>query len=190
LAFKIIYNQAEANTAVAGEFEDNRQIAELIELLNKRSDRNKSITFLGANMLPDKIAEKLSVLQQQQNFTIFVSKRYLYSYLHTLGIKCRYIQEQYALKKPRGNLPAERENIHNINKDEIYSFLKDMNHTYGYDYTEYQIESIMRRINIAMIRERIYDFRLFMKQVLNNEEIFDDLFLDFSINTTEFFRDH
>jgi len=186
LDFKISYNQVEANIVVMGEFEDSKQVGELIELLNLPEKQNLNITFLGANVIPKIVVEKLFILQEREKCTIFVLKRYLYSYLQNIGIKCKYIEKNYALQKSTKNSSDKKEIL---NKEEVYSFLNELNIIYGYDYTEYQIDSIMRRINISMIKEGICNFSLFKEQVLNNENFFYSLFLDFSINTTEFFRD-
>ncbi|GIM29289.1 hypothetical protein CPJCM30710_19550 [Clostridium polyendosporum] len=186
MAFKINYNHEEIYINVIGELEDPKQAVELINLLSMSKSKHIKITFLGANVLPKNIVEKLSILQHEEKCTIVVFKRYLFSYLQCLGIKCRYVTESSTLGKPKESLPAEKRTL---TKEEVYSFLKDLNTIYGYDYTEYQIDSIIRRINITMLKESIYDFNLFREQVLNNEEIFHNLFLDFSINTTEFFRD-
>lgn len=186
MAFKINYNNDEININVTEELEDSTQIANLLNLLNAEESKHTKITFLGANVLPKSIVEKLFILQEQEKCIVFVSKRYLFSYLQSLGIKCRYTTENFILRKTK-----ESSYIGNrsLDVEKVYSFLKDLNTIYGYDYTEYQIDSIMRRIDIAMVKESIYDFDLFTEQVLNNEETFNNLFLDFSINTTEFFRD-
>lgn len=184
--FEIIYNQVEANIVVSGEFEDSKQLVELIELLNLPEKQNLNITFLEANVIPKIVVEKLFILQEQEKCTIFVLKRYLYSYLQNMGIKCKYIKKKCTLEKLTKNSSDKKEIL---NKEEVYSFLNELNIIYGYDYTEYQIDSIMRRINVAMIKEGICNFSLFREQVLNNENFFHNLFLDFSINTTEFFRD-
>ena len=185
MAFTIKYNNDEVHINIIGELEDSNQSVELINLLSTPQSKHIKITFLEANILPKNIVERLSILQYEEKCTIFVLKRYLFSYLQSLGIKCRYVTENFILGKPKESLKTEKEILNN---EDVYSFLNDLNTTYGYDYTEYQIDSIMRRINIAMLKERIYDFNLFREKVLNNEEDFHNLFLDFSINTTEFFR--
>jgi len=186
LKFEIIYNKIEASIIVMGEFEDFKQEVKLIKLLDLQDKQNFNITFLGANIIPKIIVERLFMLQEQEKCTIFVLKRYLYSYLQNIGLKCKYIEKKSPLKKSTKNSSYGKEIL---NKEEVYSFLNKLNIIYGYDYTEYQIDSIMRRINIAMIKEGISNFSLFREQVLNNELFFHNLFLDFSINTTEFFRD-
>jgi len=186
LDFKIIYNGAEENIVVMGEFEEPKQGMELMEFLNLKKNQKFSITFFGANVIPKIVVEKLFSMQERESCTIFVLKRYLYSYLQNIGIKCKYIEKKYTLKKSTNNSLCKKESL---NKEEVQSFLKELNIIYGYDYTEYQIDSIMRRLNIAMIKEGISSFSLFREQVINSEIFFHNLFLDLSINTTEFFRD-
>ena len=98
MEFKIIYNQVEANIVVIGEFEDSKQEVELIELLNLPEKQNLNITFLGANVIPKIVVEKLFIMQEREKCTIFVLKRYLYSYLQNIGIKCKYIEKNWTLK--------------------------------------------------------------------------------------------
>ncbi|MFT5871965.1 MAG: chemotaxis protein methyltransferase CheR [Clostridium sp.] len=187
--FKIIYEQEKENIIVIGEFEELKQATELIELmelLSLQDIQNLNITFLGANVIPKNIIEKLFSMQEKEKCIIFVLKRYLYSYLQNIGIKCKYIEKNFTLKKLNKNSYGKKEIL---NKEEVYSFLNELNIIYGYDYTEYQIDSIMRRINISMIKEGIVSFSLFREQVLSNEIFFHNMFLDLSINTTEFFRD-
>ncbi len=185
MSFTINYNNDEVNINVIGELEDFTQSVELINQISIHKSKHINITFLEANIIPKNIVERLSILQYEEKCTVLVLKRYLFSYLQSLGIKCRYVTEKFTLAKPKEILSMEKRNLKD---EEVYSFLQDLNITYGYDYTEYQIDSIMRRINIAMLKESIYDFSIFREQVLNNEEKFHNLFLDFSINTTEFFR--
>lgn len=185
MAFTIEYNHDEVNINIIGELEDPKQSVELINLFNISQSKHIKIKFLEANILPKNVVERLSILQYEEKCTIFVLKRYLFSYLQSLGIKCRYLTKNFTLAEIKDNSITKKRTLNN---EEVYSFLQDLNTTYGYDYTEYQIDSIMRRIGIAMLKERVYDFGLFKELVLSNEEIFHNLFLDLSINTTEFFR--
>lgn len=184
--FKIIYKQAEAKIVVIGEFQEFQHELELIEFLNLLERENINITFLHANIIPQAVVEKLFYLQRLEKCTILVLQRYLYSYLQNLGLKCKYANVNWSKDKLTKN-PLSKVEI--LNKQEVYEFLNELNIIYGYDYTEYQIDSIMRRINVAMIKEGIRDFTLFKDSVLSSEKIFHNLFLDLSINTTEFFRD-
>lgn len=184
--FQIIYEQEEAKIVVAGEFEEPKHEIKLMELLNLLEKQNISISFLHAKIIPKSLVEKLFILQELGKCSIFVLQRYLFSYLQNLGIKCKYANSNWVFKKLARN---SNDKIEILNKDQVYSFLNELSVIYGYDYTEYQIDSIMRRINVAMIKEGIRDFSLFKDQVLKDEKYFHNLFLDFSINTTEFFRD-
>ena len=184
--FKIIYKQVEAKIVVIGEFEETKHEEELIKLFNLLENKNINITFLQANIIPRIIVEKLFNLQELEKCTVFVLQRYLYSYLQKLGINCKYDNENWFLNELAENPPGK---IQSLNKEEVQNFLNELSIVYGYDYTEYQIDSIMRRINVAMIKEGIRNFNLFKDMVLSNEKFFYNLFLDFSINTTEFFRD-
>ncbi|AGX43169.1 CheR family methyltransferase [Clostridium saccharobutylicum] len=184
--FRIIYNQTEDNIVVVGEFEEYKHEEQLMEFLNLLQKQNFYITFLEANIVPRNIVEKLFTLQEDGRCTIFVLERYLYSYLQNLGIKCKYTEAHWCFNKLENKLPNEKQTL---NKEDVYIFLNELNNVYGYDYTDYQIDSISRRINVAMIKEGICDFALFKHKVLNNQKLFHNLFLDFSINTTEFFRD-
>ena len=184
--FQIIYKQVEAKIVIIGEFEETKHESELIKLLNLLEKKNINITFLQANIIPRIIVEKLFNLQELEKCTVFVLQRYLYSYLQKLGINCKYDNENWFLNELAENPPGK---IQSLNKEEVQNFLNELSIVYGYDYTEYQIDSIMRRINVAMIKEGIRNFNLFKDMVLSNEKFFYNLFLDFSINTTEFFRD-
>lgn len=186
MSFNINYNDEVTDITIFGQLIDQNQREELIKVLDLYKNQNLHITFLDIYIIPRKIVEKLFLLQQGEKCTISTSKRYLYSYLYSLGIRCRYTFECSALNKTSGNLVTKKRELSN---KEVYDFLKELNTIYGYDYTEYQIDSVIRRINIAMTRESIYDFNLFREHALNNEEVFKDLFLDLSINITEFFRD-
>lgn len=85
-----------------------------------------------------------------------------------------------------------KENIpYSLPEDQdIDLFLQKVYIKYGYDYRDYEIESIRRRIKVAMIKANISDFKIFEIKVLDNSGIFEELFLELSINVTEFFRDH
>lgn len=74
--------------------------------------------------------------------------------------------------------------------DEWITFLFDEVHTrYEYDFRLYQRDSLKRRVEQFMIKHRIVDTKIFVVLVLFNKSAFRSLFLDLSINVTEFFRD-
>ncbi len=75
-----------------------------------------------------------------------------------------------------------------IEETELKHFLADLNEHYGYDYRHYSVQSAIRRITRVMSDHHIYSFRRFGELVLQDQDLFENLFLECSINVTEFFR--
>ncbi len=74
--------------------------------------------------------------------------------------------------------------------DEQFNELLEKIHLiYGFDYKNYRSESIKRRIHSAMVKLNIKDFNKFTELINNDPDSFEELFLEMSINVTEFFRD-
>ncbi|GAK57947.1 probable two-component hybrid sensor-regulator protein [Candidatus Vecturithrix granuli] len=71
---------------------------------------------------------------------------------------------------------------------EIMEFLNLLHKRYGYDYQEYSVESIKRRLQKMMLDRGFSQFEHFSSHVLQDSELFEELFLEFSINVTHFFR--
>jgi chemotaxis protein methyltransferase CheR len=71
---------------------------------------------------------------------------------------------------------------------EIKAFLEKVFVIYGYDYREYHYDSISRLIKKEMMEQDIYSFREFSELIFSDFEHFEHLFLEFSVNVTEFFR--
>ncbi len=76
-----------------------------------------------------------------------------------------------------------------IGDSELTEFLEEIFSRYGYDYRNYVASSVRRRIARAMAQRSFYSFSHFRECALADEEVFEDLFLECSINVTEFFRD-
>ena len=72
--------------------------------------------------------------------------------------------------------------------EEIMDFLSLLHKRYGYDYREYSLESIKRRLQKIMVEQGFSQFADFSSHVLRDPELFEELFLEFSINVTHFFR--
>ena len=72
--------------------------------------------------------------------------------------------------------------------DEIKEFLVKIYDTYGYDYSNYHIEHIKRRVHLFFSTLKTNSFAEFEEIVLNNKNIFKDLFLNISVNITTFYR--
>jgi len=92
--------------------------------------------------------------------------------------------------------------VHNISKlfyDKYYktysieqnidSFLEDIKNTYNYDYKNYNKSHILRRVEYYYNIMQSKNFSSFKYKILNNKNLFQDLFLNISINITSFFRD-
>jgi chemotaxis protein methyltransferase CheR len=76
-----------------------------------------------------------------------------------------------------------------VDKDSsIRVLLKEIYSIYGYDFTMYDRNSVKRRVDATILKLGIDSFQLFIKEVLTNRAVFDELFLNLSINVTEFFR--
>ena len=75
-----------------------------------------------------------------------------------------------------------------LDEQQIVDFLAALHRQYGYDYQNYSIESIKRRLQQAMEKQGTTSFSVFSEQVLKDPERFEELFLEFSINVTNFFR--
>lgn len=71
----------------------------------------------------------------------------------------------------------------------IDEFLEQIYIKYGYDYREYQIDSITRRVKLLMSKEKISNFYELKLETLNNPSFFEKIFLEFSITVSRFFRD-
>lgn len=166
---------------IAGELESLYDEVYLIELIQENINCTMNVTFLDANILGSRIIEYLYQLQKRENARLFVLKSYLFSYLYNLGIQSNYVACK-SLAEDNVDRGSE------IEPEELMLFLHSIKEQYGYDYTKYQLESIVRRIKACMLKEGIKSFRQFQKVVLNNEELFEQLFLHLSVNTTEFFR--
>lgn len=172
---------------VSGELYEKEEIRQLIEILNAIEDGELQITFVDASILPVQVIQKLIIIQKLRKCNVYVVKPYLYSYMYKLGIQCRLINKK--ADRQQNDLIKIRFSTLELDKLEIADFLKKINSKYGYDYTDYQIDSITRRIKISMLRENEINFYKFQEKVLEDYRIFEQLFLDFSINTTKFFRD-
>jgi len=76
----------------------------------------------------------------------------------------------------------------NIGEMELKLFLERLHENYGYDYRHYSSQSAIRRISRVMTDNHIYSFKRFEELILQDRDLFENLFLECSINVTEFFR--
>ncbi|MEW9121627.1 MAG: protein-glutamate O-methyltransferase CheR [Thermotaleaceae bacterium] len=169
-----------------GELDTREKFLRLIDCLQDSMGLSY-ITFKDNHMLPADIIDVLHSMQQRNKVKIFVLKPYLYSYLYRLGIFSYYVSGKHILGSSKIGQEAIKSS--DMNQWEVGDFLEEIYHCYGYNYTRYQRDSILRRIKICMLKESIKDFSYFRKAVLEDEGLFERLFLEFSINVTNFFRD-
>lgn len=178
------------HVSIRGEVTTENHKKMVLKAFEKENVTGITITFFHANVLSSDIIEKLYGLNKSTTCKIYVFQRYLYSYLINLGIRCEYMRnkslEEVFNRYMNINEVSDDEDI---SLEEVNNFLEGIFSTYGYDYREYQKDSIIRRINICMLKEGIKTFREFQQLVLEDFDTFQQLFLDLSINTTEFFRD-
>jgi chemotaxis protein methyltransferase CheR len=72
--------------------------------------------------------------------------------------------------------------------DAIRLLLKELHTLYGYDFADYNRDTVLRRLEAVQQRMGITTLSLFVKEVLTDRRVFDELLLSVSINVTEFFR--
>jgi len=70
----------------------------------------------------------------------------------------------------------------------IKIFLKAVKERYGYDFSNYQMDTLQRRIKVLLKTANFTNFFSLQAHVLTNIECFNLLFDSFSINVTTFFR--
>ncbi len=73
-------------------------------------------------------------------------------------------------------------------ESDIKDFLQKIYDIYGYDYRNYELKSIKRRIDFISLQVNANDFSQFKQMVLKDKNIFNELKAAFSVNLTEFFR--
>jgi len=87
-----------------------------------------------------------------------------------------------------GNNCIVEENIENINI-EIKLFLEAVFQKHGYDFRNYSLAHIKRRILHRLSISHIESISIMQDRVLRDHDFLQQILLDFSINVTEMFRD-
>ncbi|ABN51527.1 MAG TPA: protein-glutamate O-methyltransferase CheR [Hungateiclostridium thermocellum] len=173
--------------SVMGELDSKADVDRLLESIDENCDCEIHLTFLDANVVPREIVEKIVKLKEHNKCKIFVLKAYLYSYFLSLGISCFLVKKKSILNKDFES--KEKLSSQTFEPEKVEKFLWDIYDKYGFDFTEYRKDSIIRRIKISMLRYCMTNFDEFSHLALTDQDVFEQLFLDFSINTTNFFRD-
>ena len=76
-----------------------------------------------------------------------------------------------------------------INEDELQILLLDVAKKYGYDFTEYSMASLKRRVNRLCLIDKHKSFAELRYKILNNEEYLSRFVEEITVNVTEMFRD-
>ena len=97
-----------------------------------------------------------------------------YDYILPLEKICEFINQSF--------------DYQNFDDEMLKQFLDKINDKYGYDYRGYNLSHIKRRVNLFYSTLNVNNFLEFERIVLNNKNIFIDLFLNISVNITTFFR--
>lgn len=182
--YKYLDEKKVNHISVNSEIEDRDEMNMFISHLENEAAVEINVTFFSANMLPVDIVEKLYDVAKEKSCRIFVFKNNLYGYLTNLGIKCELVSTKHLDTRN----PVRLQEI-SIHPEELGVFLDKIYLRYGYDYTEYHKDSLLRRIKLCMLKQNICNFKVFCEVVLKDNLVFEQLFLNLSINTTEFFRD-
>ncbi|MFC0560337.1 CheR family methyltransferase [Halalkalibacter alkalisediminis] len=76
-----------------------------------------------------------------------------------------------------------------MEKIEIELLLEAIYRYYGYDFRNYALPFLQRRIGHRLRNEKLSTISALLEKVLHHPEVMERLFADFSINVTEMFRD-
>lgn len=88
-----------------------------------------------------------------------------------------------------GEYLKSRLNITLSLKDRVEYLVRQIRKKYGYDFTDYDMNSLIRRVELLRQELGIEYFNDFETMVLNDCGVFEALFEKLSINVSEFFRD-
>jgi chemotaxis protein methyltransferase CheR len=83
----------------------------------------------------------------------------------------------------------ERNQCSDLEKIEIDLLLEGIYRHYGFDFRHYAFSSIRRRILHRMKAEKMGSVTALLDRILHEPQMMEKLYLDFSINVTEMFRD-
>jgi chemotaxis protein methyltransferase CheR len=72
---------------------------------------------------------------------------------------------------------------------EIKELLESIRFIYGYDFTDYALASVKRRIDHFMTIKKINELETLGRQILKEEKFFEEFIQEISVTVTEMFRD-
>lgn len=82
-----------------------------------------------------------------------------------------------------------KKDINLISSDELRLLLDTIFETYGYDFREYSDSHISRRFRNIMVRRRIDSVAGLKSMIQTDQDLFQTVLLELSVNVTEMFRD-
>ncbi len=95
----------------------------------------------------------------------------------------------YVLKMPQiVSFLSDNLEKFSLNDDEVRQLLSSIFNIYRYDFQNYSIDSIKRRIRLFMIKENLSTLGGLRDEVLSDADHFEDFLLDLTVNVTDFFR--
>lgn len=75
-----------------------------------------------------------------------------------------------------------------LTQEELVKFLEKIYEVYGYDFRNYDLKHIRRRVEIFFKKWQFSSFTAMIYKVLESKTLFQVMFLDLSINVSTFFR--
>src|SRR5882762_6219393 len=72
---------------------------------------------------------------------------------------------------------------------EVKELLESIRFVYGYDFTDYALASVKRRVDHFMSLKKINELATLGKQILKDEKLFEEFIQEVSVTVTEMFRD-
>lgn len=180
----VSYNQNnKQNIFIEGDIISSDDISSFQNTTNLNENLSLEITFIdGINLSSEVILRLIKLQNDFVEFELYVLKQFLRHYLLRLGINIKYNHKELS------NLSQSDEETRLLNGNELDELLELVKNYYEYDFNHYQRATIARRVKNTMIKNSIKNFELFKIELIKSNELFYELFLDFSINVTKFFR--
>lgn len=76
-----------------------------------------------------------------------------------------------------------------INSNQFELILEVLNEYYGYDFHEYDMDSLRRRINNYIQKKQINDINIFIEDLIHRHSVLNDFLSSIVVSTTELYRD-
>ncbi len=86
-------------------------------------------------------------------------------------------------------MTQEHDPVRDVENIEVSLLLEAIHGKYGYDFRQYSRAHIKRRLRHRLLCSKMENMAAMMHRLLVDQEFFDTLLLDLSINVTEMFRD-